>query len=108
MDVNEKIFRRMLALTGAEEYIDDLDAGSPLKTVAKDYVDNRLYRVAEALSCAAGLWREEGDDKATLDLTKHDMFLLNLDCQRQILNVLRDRFSGKMTRSLDDEIREDE
>lgn len=108
MDVNEKIFRRMLALTGAEEYIDDLDAGSPLKTVAKDYVDNRLYRVAEALSCAAGLWREEGDGKAILDMTKRDIFQLNLDCQRQILNVLRDRFSGKMTRSLDDEIREDE
>lgn len=108
MDVNEKIFRRMLALTGAEEYIDDLDAGSPLKTVARDYVDNRLYRVAEALSCAAGLWQEEGDDKAVLDMTKHDMFLLNLDCQRQMLNVIRGRFSGKVARSLDDEIREGE
>lgn len=69
-DVNETIFRNAFALRNQPQYIDDLDAGSPLSSVARDYATVELHKCFEALVCGHRIWKmADGKNEAWAEVT---------------------------------------
>jgi hypothetical protein len=69
-DVNETIFRNALGLRNQPQYIDDLDAGAPISSVARDYATVELHKCFEALVCGHKIWKmADGKNEAWAEVT---------------------------------------
>ncbi len=69
-DVNETIFRNAVGLRNQPQYIDDLDAGAPLSSVARDYATVELHKCFEALVCGHRVWKKAaGKNEACAEVT---------------------------------------
>lgn len=69
-DVNETIFRNAVGLRNMPQYIDDLDAGAPLSSVARDYATVELHKCFEALVCGHKIWKmADGKNEAWAEVT---------------------------------------
>lgn len=101
-NVNEIFFRQALRLRNQPEYIDDLDAGAPLESVARDYVANCAQKAIEALICARGGWYVCDADTAERSLKPSDLYGI----VGEIGDIVRSelgRYTGTVHRPIDEE-----
>jgi hypothetical protein len=68
MEINERFFREDMENLGAREYLDDLDSGRMLRTVAYNFATEEIKRAIAALVQSRQMWRETTENTAKLRL----------------------------------------
>ena len=99
-NISEIIFREDMAAQNAAEYIDDLDCGRPLGSVAYDYAREQITKAVGALVCLHGWWERTGADTARLNIELDKVELMRKEISQMVSGVASYRL-GPTFRTVD-------